>query len=153
MENFILTCKKEKKRMAKMAFMISLKNFVTHSKCVYKEQKLKELKQPFVVSHFWNQFKCPIHLYLIFEKSHWKNQVRRTGFLVCFTLDFYYLCSLQKSILKLIFCRLKIQFVELEFSNLIFQNSSTDQQTVSLYKINLACIVAQRSWRAIKVIQ
>ena len=26
------------------------------------------------------------------------------------------------------FCRLKIQFIELKFSNLIFQNSSADQQ-------------------------
>jgi hypothetical protein len=40
---------------------------------------------------------------LIFEKSNWKNQVRQTGFLVYFELDFYCLCSLQKSILKLIF--------------------------------------------------
>ena len=47
--------------------------------------------------------KRPIHLYLIFEKSSWKNQVRRTGFLVYFKLDFYSLCSLQKSISKLIF--------------------------------------------------
>ena len=49
--------------------------------------------------------------------------------------------SLQKSILKLIFAgytgsknqvrnRLKIQFVELDFSKLIFQKSSTDQQGV-----------------------
>ena len=30
----------------------------------------------------------PIHLYLIFEKSSWKNQVRWTGFLVFFDLDF-----------------------------------------------------------------
>jgi hypothetical protein len=29
------------------------------------------------------------------------------------------------------FCTLKIQFVKLDFSNLIFQNSSTDQQTVT----------------------
>ena len=28
-------------------------------------------------------------------------------------------------------CRLKLQFVELDFSNLIFQNLSTDQQGVS----------------------
>ena len=45
----------------------------------------------------------PIHLYLIFEKPSWKNPVRRTGFLVYFELDFYCLCSLQKSILKSIF--------------------------------------------------
>ena len=36
-------------------------------------------------------------------KSSLKNQVRQTGFLVYFELDFYCLCSLQKSILKLIF--------------------------------------------------
>ena len=42
-------------------------------------------------------------LYLIFEKSSLKNQVQRTGFLVYFVLDFYCLCSLQKSISKLIF--------------------------------------------------
>ena len=29
------------------------------------------------------QDKRPIHLYLIFEKSSLKNQVRRTGFLTC----------------------------------------------------------------------
>ena len=40
---------------------------------------------------------------LISEKSIWKNQVRQTGFLVYFKLDFYCLCSLQKSISKLIF--------------------------------------------------
>ena len=45
----------------------------------------------------------PVDLYLIFEKSSWKSQVRRTGFLVYFKLDFYCLCSLQKSISKLIF--------------------------------------------------
>ena len=44
-----------------------------------------------------------VDLYLISEKSIWKNQVRQTGFLVYFKLDFYCLCSLQKSISKLIF--------------------------------------------------
>ena len=71
--------------------------------------------------------------------------------------------NLQKPILKLIFAgykgsknqvliRLKIQFVELDFSELIFQKSSTDQQGEWLksailakfqkgleYKITLAC--------------
>ena len=42
----------------------------------------------------------PVDLYLNFEKSSWKNPVRN---------------------------RLKIQFVELDFSKLIFQKSSTDQ--------------------------
>ena len=45
----------------------------------------------------------PVDLYLIFEKSSWKNQVWRTGFLVYFELDFYCLCGLQKSISNLIF--------------------------------------------------
>ena len=36
----------------------------------------------------------PVDLYLISEKSIWKNLVRRTGFLVYFELDFYCLCSL-----------------------------------------------------------
>ena len=44
-----------------------------------------------------------IHLFLTFEKSSRKNQVRRTGFLVYLELGFCCLCSLQKSTLKLIF--------------------------------------------------
>jgi hypothetical protein len=67
---------------------------------------------------------CPIHLNLIFEKSSWKNQVRRTGFLVYFELDFY--CLPAKINFEIDFCRLKIQFVQVDFSNLIFQKSSTD---------------------------
>jgi len=35
----------------------------------------------------------PVDLYLISEKSNWKNQVPQTGFLVYFKLDFYCLCS------------------------------------------------------------
>ena len=68
----------------------------------------------------------PVDLYLIFEKSSLTN----------------WIFSLQKSISKLIFAgytgsknpvrnRQKIQFVELDFSKLIFQKSSTDQQGVS----------------------
>ena len=47
-----------------------------------------------MLQRFWGYFNtlethcCPIHLYLIFEKSSWKNQVWRTGFLVYFELDF-----------------------------------------------------------------
>ena len=44
-----------------------------------------------------------ICMYSISEKSIRKNQAQRTGFLVYLELDFYCLCSLQKSILKLIF--------------------------------------------------
>ena len=40
----------------------------------------------------------PVDLFLISEKSIWKNQVWWTGFFVYFKLDFYCLCSLQKSI-------------------------------------------------------
>ena len=42
----------------------------------------------------------PVDLYLISEKSIWKNQVQLTGCLVYFKLDFY---CLQKLISKLIF--------------------------------------------------
>jgi hypothetical protein len=59
-----------------------------------------------------------IHLHLIFEKSCLKNQVRRTRLLLPVLhakIDF-----------EIDFCRLKIQFVKLEFSNLIVQKSSTD---------------------------
>ena len=52
--------------------------------------------------HHWQTIP-PVDLYLISEKSIWKNQVWRTRFLICITLNFYCLCSLQKSILKLIF--------------------------------------------------
>jgi hypothetical protein len=50
---------------------------------------------------------------LIFEKSSCKNQVRQTGFL--------------QATKNQVRNRLKIQFVELDFSKLIFQKSSTDQ--------------------------
>ena len=40
--------------------------------------------------------KPPVDLYLISEKSIWKNQVRQTGFLVYFKLNFYCLCDLQR---------------------------------------------------------
>ena len=45
----------------------------------------------------------PVDLYLISEKSIWKNHFRGTGVLVYFELDFYSLFSLQKSISMLIF--------------------------------------------------
>ena len=73
----------------------------------------------------------------------WKINLEKTSLtnwiFSLFRTDFFCLCSLQKSILKLIFAsytgsknpvrnRIKIQFVELDFSKLIFQKSSTDQQ-------------------------
>ena len=45
-----------------------------------------------------NQINHTLHsldLYFISEKSIWKNQVRWTGYLVYFDLNFYCLCSLQ----------------------------------------------------------
>ena len=60
----------------------------------------------------------PVDLYLIFEKCSCKNHVRQTGFLA-FKINF-----------EIDFCRLKIQFVELDLYNWIFQKSSTDQQGV-----------------------
>ena len=45
----------------------------------------------------------PVYLCLVTEKPIWKNQVRRTGFIVYFEMNFYCLCSLQKLISKLIF--------------------------------------------------
>ena len=42
-----------------------------------------------------NQDICPIHLYLIFRNSSWKNQVRRTGYLVYLKLDTCVACKNQ----------------------------------------------------------
>ena len=84
-------------------------------------------------------FYHPVDLYLISEKSIWKNQVRRTGFLVYFKLDFYWLCSLQKSILKLIFggqrSSRRTWFLQLDFS-------STDQQGECLLTNNNRQLIA-----------
>jgi hypothetical protein len=54
---------------------------------------------------------------IFFEKSSLKNQVRRSGFLTCkinFKIDF---CWATQTV--------KIQFVELDFSNMIFQKANT----------------------------
>ena len=48
--------------------------------------------------------KSPVDLYLISEKSIWKNQVQQTRFLVYFELDFGCLCIN----FEIDFCRLKI---------------------------------------------
>ena len=64
----------------------------------------------------------PVDLYLISEKSIWKNQVRQTGFLVYFELDFYCLCSLQKSVSKLIFAGKNSSSLKLIFTTWFFKN-------------------------------
>ena len=69
----------------------------------------KEAIKPGPVERFqikWEHAYPPVDLYMNFEKSSWKNQIRRAGFLVYLELDFYCLCSLQKSILKLFFFKL-----------------------------------------------
>ena len=53
---------------------------------------------------------------------NWIFSLFRTGFLLP--------VQPAKINLEIDFCRLKIQFVQLDFFNLIFQNSSTDQQGV-----------------------
>ena len=68
-----------------------------------------------------NSHAVPLHL--IFEKSSLKNPVRRTGFLVYFELDFYSCVACKK-----VRNGLKIQFIELDFSNSIFQKSSAEGQ-------------------------
>ena len=62
-----------------------------------------------------------INLYLIFEKSGLKNQVRWNGFLVYFKEDFY--------------CRLKIQLVELYFSKI--KNRWIGRENIHMSKSNL----------------
>ena len=82
----------------------------------------KEVRSLFFVMslYFWEWIgiggKPPVDLYLISEKSIWKSQVWWTGFLVYFKLDFYCLCSLQKSISKLDFAVCRTWFLQLEFS-------------------------------------
>ena len=75
----------------------------------------------------------PVDLYLNFEKSSWKNQVRRTGFLACKNqFRNLFLQATQAVKIQFEIPRLKIQFVKLDFSELNFQKSSPDQQGVSV---------------------
>ena len=90
---------------------------------------MQELLQKFLNGlYYWSYplLICAWFLKIKFEKSSSRN----------------WISNLQKLVSKLIFAgyagiknlvwnRLKIQFVKLHFSNLIFQNSSTDQQGVS----------------------
>ena len=77
------------------------------------------LPSSFVLCRFYLH---PIHAYLIFEKSSWKNQVRQTGFLVYFKLDVYSFCSLQKLISELIFAVLKSSSINLIFQTWFLKN-------------------------------
>ena len=73
-------------------------------------------------------------LYLISEKSIWKNQFRWTGFLVYFELDFYCLCRQQKSVSKLIFAGKNSSSSKLNFHTWFFKNQ------VQMDKANKSCI-------------
>ena len=70
----------------------------------------------------------PVDLYLNFEISSWKTQVPRTGFLACknqFEIDF---CS--KNPVR---NRLKIQFVELDFSEIKYRLTGGKALLSNLY--------------------
>ena len=57
------------------------------------------------------------------------NKTFTTYFVYMYNMEYEYeACVACKKKFEIDFCRLKIQFVEHDFSNLIFQNSSTDQQ-------------------------
>ena len=69
---------------------------------------------------FHKKTKPFVDLYLNFEKSSWKTQGHRTGFLACKNRFLNWFLQATQAV--------KIQFVELDFSKLIFQKSSTDKQ-------------------------
>ena len=126
-------------RISYLATVKQLKDLFNIKKCLkskilsfaWRIWKWKEKKDKKYVSSW-----PPVDLYLISEKSIWKNQVQRTDFLVYFELDFYCLCSLQKSISK---SNWFFSFLNLIFGNWkkikwhsIFQKSSGDRQGVML---------------------
>ena len=72
--------------------------------------------------HLKNMYIPLVDLYLISEKSIWKNQVWQTGFLVYFKLDFNCLCSsLKKSISNQIFVGWKSSLLNLSFPTWFFK--------------------------------
>jgi len=73
----------------------------------------------------------PIDLYLIFEKSSCKNQVRQTVFLASKNQFRNWFLAGYTGSKNSFQNRLKIQFAELDFSKLIFPKSSTDQHRVT----------------------
>ena len=66
----------------------------------------------------------------------WQNQVRRTGFLVYFKMIFT-VCVACKSQFQNWFLQVKIQFVKLDFLNLISQRLSTVQMDRAIVETNL----------------
>ena len=77
--------------------MVCKKNF---------DQNIDIKKYQYVVSDIKDIIRYQRYLLIctwFLKKSIWINQVRQTGFIVHFKLDFYNLCSMQESISKLIF--------------------------------------------------
>ena len=69
------------------------------------------------------------HLHLIFEISSLKNQVRGAGFFVYLELDFYCLCSLQKSSLKWKKNPVRQRFFELDISKIKWRSLGRKYKT------------------------
>ena len=76
----------------------TITSFPTNTKPHTKARSKWEGPKNFLAETALMEDSPPVDLYFISEKSIWKNQVRRTGFLVYFKLDFYCLCSLQNQI-------------------------------------------------------
>ena len=70
----------------------------------------------------------PVDLYLISEKTNSKKSSSTNWIFSLFWTEFLLPVLPAKINFKIDSCRLKIQFGKLDFSNLIFQNSSIDQQ-------------------------
>ena len=72
------------------------------------------------------------HLPYWFVLDFWKINLEKSSstnwIFSLFRTEFLLPAQPSKINFEIDFCRLKIQFVELDFSNSIFQNSSTDQQ-------------------------
>ena len=69
----------------------------------------------------------PVDLYLIFEKSSCKNQVRVAGFLACKNQFWNWFLQATQAVKNQVWNRQKIKFVQFDVSNLIFQKSNADQ--------------------------
>ena len=67
-----------------------------------------------------------------FWKINLEKSSSTTGLLVYFKLNLYTACVACKNQFGNGFLQVKFQFVDFEFSNLIFQNLNTDQQGESL---------------------
>ena len=63
-----------------------------------------------------------VHLYLVFEKSSLKNRVWRTGFLTCKKKQFWNWFLYDTQVVK-------IQFIELDFSSLLFLHEISDSNS------------------------